>query len=75
MIKQFTLKYVDLDNDVSILNATPIQYRFINSLQSGWCDAVTGVRILSSNDIIVFDANDDEEIVLRLTFGDRLLRF
>jgi hypothetical protein len=73
-VKQFTLKYVDPNNDVDFLNTTPIQFDFKDSdKDSGWRDAFTGARILSSKDCIIFEADDQDEAVLRYKFGERLV--
>jgi hypothetical protein len=74
IVKQFTLKYIEPFNDVDFLNSTSIRFDFADSdKDSGWCDAFTGARIILSNDKIIFDADEQDESVLRFKFGERLL--
>lgn len=73
-MKKFTLKYIEPFNDVPFLNATSIQFDFVDAeYNSGLRDAFTGARILSGNDKIIFEADEQDESVLKLRFGDRLL--
>lgn len=77
-MKHILLTNVEPENDVDFLNQTNIQFSFRNmtplSTDSGWCDYTTGSRLLSTNDAIIFVAETSEdEVVLKLKFGDRLI--
>lgn len=74
-MRQFTLKYVDPNNDVDFLNNTSIRFDFEDGdIDTGWRDAFTGARILSSEDKIIFWVVDDQdESVLKFKFGERLV--
>ena len=73
-VKKFTLKYIEPFNDVDFLNLTSVQFNFEDGENdSGWRDAFTGARIISSSDKVIFDADEQDEAVLRFRFGNRLL--
>lgn len=73
-MKLLLLKHCIPTDDVDFLNITPIQFEFYgNKNDSGWCDMTTGYRILNASDkIIFFVENNEEEVVLKYKFGDRL---
>ena len=74
-MKKFTLKYIEPYKDVDFLNTTSIHFSFVDEeFDSGWCDAFTGARIISSSDKIVFESDEQDEAVLRFKFGDRLVQ-
>lgn len=64
------------ENDVDFLNETTLSFSFEGDLgpfDSGWCDMVTGARILTSNDRIILEiTTEEEEAFVKLKFGDRL---
>jgi hypothetical protein len=74
--KRFLLQLSNPEGDCNFLNATPIQFEFLvkfGTNDSGWCDGSTGARIISNHDkIILFTQDDEEEAVIKFTFGDRL---
>lgn len=76
-MKQFIVEYLIPINDVDFLNICDIPFDFMDKMSisdSGWCDGLTGMRILSVNDRLLFTIRGpDDEAVLRLKFGDRLI--
>ena len=76
MKKRFLLQLSNPEDDCNFLNATPIHFEFVLKFgfdDSGWCDGSTGSRIISKHDkIILFIEDDEEEAVIRFTFGNRL---
>jgi hypothetical protein len=73
-MKQFILKYLDPNNDVDFLNETQIQFDFEDGdKDSGWCDMFTGARILTSNDVIIFQSDEQDESMLKFRLGGRLV--
>ncbi len=64
------------EGDCNFLNATPIHFSFVTEFgpnDSGWCDYDTGSRIISKSDLIILEPEDnEEEAVIKFTFGDRL---
>jgi len=71
--KYFTLTCVEPENDVDFLNSTSIVFDIGQPGDSGWCDGATGARILTTFDKIVFKADKEDEAVLSLKFGERLV--
>ena len=71
------------EEDFDFLNETTIELNVCNtfkadaddnSADSGWCDMVSGARLIGRHDMIVFmPANDEERTLLLLKFGDRLI--
>ncbi len=73
-MKHFLLNIIP-ELDVNFLNETSIEFSINrHSLNdSEWCDFITGSRILSFNDSVIFVAETaEDETVLRLKFGERL---
>lgn len=75
-MKHILLLRVNPELDVDFLNETDIEFSFKNKsnpYDSGWCDFETGSRILTSHDSIIFVAKTTEdELALRIRFGDRI---
>lgn len=73
-MKQFTLTHLEPNNDANFLNTTSIHFDFKDGENdSGWRDMFTGARILSSSDTIIFHADKQDELALKLKFGYRLV--
>ncbi len=71
----FLLTHCILEYDVTFLNETPIEWEFIQETpnDSGWCDATTGLRVLSSSDRIIFTTQTaEDEALLKWRYDDRL---
>ena len=80
----YILKQSLSENDINFLNDTTIKFEIVDShglkpetqigFDSGWCDAITGARIINKNDRAIFKSVSDIELtLLTLKFGDRLL--
>lgn len=66
-------------NDIDFLNETAIDFDIRSDLwgpnDSGWCDATTGSRIISSSDRVVFyPSTKEEEVFLQLKYLTELER-
>jgi hypothetical protein len=75
MNKLCFLVRIIVDEDIDFLNETSINHKFhtISENDSGWCDFMTGSRILSNNDEFLFyPENKEDETILQLKFGNRL---
>lgn len=76
MKKRFLLQLDNPKGDCNFLNATSIYFFFVNNYgpeDSGWCDWDTGARIINKEDKIILVTEDDqEEAVIRFTFGERI---
>ncbi len=74
-MKQFLL-YIIPSTDSSFLNECKIPFVFLDRLSpsdTGWCDYATGKVILKENELILFSVDNlEEELFLKLTFGDRI---
>jgi hypothetical protein len=80
----YILKQSLSESDIDFLNETTIKFEIFDThglkpetqigFDSGWCDAVTGARIINKNDRAMFKSVSDSELtLLTLKFGDRLL--
>lgn len=84
---EYLLRYSITESDCDFLNETTIAYRVIDTkstlaldvstaideVDSGWHDMMSGARIISEQDRIIFkDVSSEELTILLLKFGTRL---
>ena len=78
----FVLQYQITEEDIDFLNKTSIEFKIFdpNGLKSeadyndsGWCDAATGARLISSTDRVAFLNPSPEDLTfLTLKYYNRL---
>jgi hypothetical protein len=78
----YVLQHPLTDEDVDFLNITSIKFEVFDPNEvkteldyhdSGWCDVVTGARIISSNHRVAFlDVSPEELTYLTLRYYNRL---
>ena len=81
----YVLLHPLLEEDFDFLNETNIKTNIFNSFKpdvgsdnsvadSGWCDMVSGARLIGRHDNVVFmPTSDEERTLLVLKFGNRLI--
>jgi hypothetical protein len=61
--------------DVDFLNITEIKFHFLDRLSdtdSGWCDVGSNAVLLRMNELLLFEANKEDELLLKIKFGNRI---
>lgn len=75
-MRTYSLQFNGIEEDLDFLYNTAVRVQSVDTDDTRfWMnDYETGQRVVSNGDILIIDANPEQEMILKLRFGDKIHR-